>query len=138
MNCLATTSEHLVSGSDDSSVRIWDLQSLQLLRVIAAKGPITSALVQDRPQHMSASRGAESGEEHHDILKLHSVQQMPNCLFLVAGREGPKRLQPLSPFAKHSEMSAAWEGPMMILDGTQPYRSNPLLTCCMVHAMQSA
>ena len=138
VNCLAATSEHLLSGSDDSSVRIWDLQSLQVLRVIAAKGPITSILVQDRPLHMLASRGAEPGEEHYNVLKLLFCPADADLPVLVAGREGPKRLQPLSPLAKHSELSAAWEGPMMILDGTQPYRSFPVLACCALHAVHPA
>ena len=89
VNCLATTSEHLVSGSDDGSVRIWDLQSLQVLRVIAAKGPITSILVQDRPPHMLASRGAEPGENHYNVLKQVSVQQMLTCLFWLQGGRAP-------------------------------------------------
>lgn len=92
---------HLVSGSEDGSVRVWDLRSRQPVRVLQApaKGPVTSLLVLDRPPFMHAGGGG-GGQ---------------------GGRKGPKRAQALAPFQKYAGAEGAaraWEGGLVLLDGS--------------------
>jgi pre-rRNA-processing protein IPI3 len=103
VNCLSGTTNgyHLVSGSEDSTLRVWDLESRQTLRVIQAKGPVTAMLVLQKPRHMMAARGSDS-----------------------SGRKGPQIPQPLSVFSKQVDpgTSSPWAAPEVIIDGSQPYR----------------
>ncbi|WIA20965.1 hypothetical protein OEZ85_005302 [Tetradesmus obliquus] len=81
--------EQLVSGSEDGTARIWDLRSRQCLRSIASpnKAPVTAALLMAWPGHLGPAGSA--------------------------GRQGPKRLQPLAALAKFAGAagtSKPWEG----------------------------
>ena len=55
------------TGSEDGSVRVWELRSGQAVHVMAspAKGPVTGLLVLDRPPFLAAfgtrGGGGESG-----------------------------------------------------------------------------
>ncbi|KAK9826171.1 hypothetical protein WJX81_003129 [Elliptochloris bilobata] len=109
---LACTNDggYLLSGSEDGSVRVWELRSRQAVHVMAnpAKGPVTGLLVLDRPPFLAVVGSRGSGGESGG-----------------AARKGPKRTQPLAPLCKFPGMAgavAAWEGPPVILDGTAGYR----------------
>ncbi|WIA41254.1 hypothetical protein OEZ86_004862 [Tetradesmus obliquus] len=89
--------EQLVSGSEDGTARIWDLRSRQCLRSIASpnKAPVTAALLMAWPGHLGPAGSA--------------------------GRQGPKRLQPLAALAKFAGAagtSKPWEGALTVLDGS--------------------
>jgi pre-rRNA-processing protein IPI3 len=104
VNALAVSpdGECLVSGSDDGSVRVWDLRSRQQLRSLPSPGkaPVTAALVLPWPEHLSGvGQGATAGE-----------------------RRGPKRPAPLAPLAKYAAAGAPGlkpgEGAPVVLDGS--------------------
>jgi len=52
-------------GSEDGSVRVWELRSGQAVHVMAgpAKGPVTALLVLDRPPLLAAHGGRGSSGE---------------------------------------------------------------------------
>ena len=60
---LTPDAAHLVSGSADGSVRVWELRSRQQVRVLpnAAKGPVSALLVMTQPPHMQARAAAWGG-----------------------------------------------------------------------------
>jgi pre-rRNA-processing protein IPI3 len=105
--------DSLVSGSEDGSVRVWDLRSRQCVRVIAspARAPVTAALVVEWPDYLAGvGQGTAGG----------------------GGRHGPKRPAPLAPLAKFRSGAGggggsggaagaqAWEGSPVVLDGSCP------------------
>jgi pre-rRNA-processing protein IPI3 len=51
------------SGSEDGTVRVWELRSRQPLRVIAVadRAPVTGLLVLDRPPLLAAGQGRRQG-----------------------------------------------------------------------------
>jgi WD40 repeat protein len=59
VSCLALTPDaaYLLSGSEDQSVRVWDLRSRQAVRVLQspARGPVTALLALTQPPFMQAS-----------------------------------------------------------------------------------
>lgn len=99
VTCLAVSSDagHLVSGSEDTSVIVWDLRSRQPVRTLAgaSKGPVSSVLLLQRPEFMPAGAGS--------------------------GRKGPQRLQPLAQLSKYPGQTGGlkpWEGGLVLLDGS--------------------
>lgn len=95
---LTSDAMHLVSGSEDGSVRVWDLQSMQTVRVFnePVKGPVSAVVVMEKPAYMAVG-GKSSG-----------------------GKKGPGRMQPLAQFSKYAGGTGsikAWEGPLVLLDG---------------------
>ncbi|KAL4425368.1 hypothetical protein ABPG75_009384 [Micractinium tetrahymenae] len=105
---LTPDAAYLVSGSEDASVRVWELRSRQQVRLLqnAARGPVSAVLVLPQPPHMlvggshAASAGAGAGG---------------------SGKRGPKRPQPLAPFSKYPNAPGPlqpWEGGLVLLDGT--------------------
>ncbi len=65
------------AGSEDGSVRVWELRSGQAVHVMAcpAKGPVTGLLVLDRPPFLAAfgtrGGGEPGGEPAHMLPKGH-------------------------------------------------------------------
>ncbi|GAB4815509.1 hypothetical protein N2152v2_002555 [Parachlorella kessleri] len=109
VTCLAFSGDaaYLVSGSEDQSVRVWDLQSRQQVRLLQnpAKGPVTGLLVIDRPPFMQV------GGSHAASASSQGT----------SSKKGPKRPQPLAPFAKYANTPGVlkpWEGGLVILDGS--------------------
>ena len=97
IHTLAMTGDgaQLVSGSEDGSVRIWDLRSRQTIKVLDApvKGPVSGIIVIDKPEAMPGLGG---------------VKHIPG------------RLQPLAPLSKYPGTSGSvkpWEGPPVLLHG---------------------
>lgn len=88
----------LVSGGEDSSVRVWDLRSRQIVRTLdnPAKGAVSGLIVCDRPPNMPV--GA------------------------VGGGKGPGRPQALSQLSKYpgtvSGAMKPWDEALVILDST--------------------
>ena len=57
--------ECYTSGSEDGTVRVWDLRSRQPLRVIQSKGPVASLLVLNKPPFLAVGRGSsDSGTDN--------------------------------------------------------------------------
>lgn len=63
---------------------MWDLQSRQVLRAIQARGPVSALLVLKKPLHMTAGRGAESGQH----FACHSVRVTSPNSFATRNDEG--------------------------------------------------
>ena len=101
----------LVSGSEDCSVRVWDLRSRQPIRVLErpVKGPVSSVIVLDRPIYMPVGTGRRGGST--------------DAVSSGKGHKGPARPQPvvqLSKYATHrSQEKAPMENVRMLLDGSQ-------------------
>ncbi len=104
---LSPDAAYLISGSEDASVRVWELRSRQQVRLLqnAARGPVSAVLALPRPPHLlvggshAASSGAGAG----------------------GGKRGPKRPQPLAPFSKYPNAPGPlqpWEGGLVLLDGS--------------------
>jgi pre-rRNA-processing protein IPI3 len=112
---LSLDGDSLVSGSEDGSVRIWDLRSRQCTRSIPSPGraPVTAALVIEWPDYLAGVGAATAGS---------------------SGRAGPKRPAPLAPLAKFEGAGGGagagaadkagaprgWEGAPLVLDGCCP------------------
>lgn len=84
----------LVSGSEDGTVRVWDVSSRQPVRTLdnAAKGPVSAVIVIDKPPFMGVG----------------------------GGKKGPKRMQPLAVLSKYPPVAGSvkpWDGAFVILDG---------------------
>lgn len=103
---LTPDAAYLVSGSEDASVRVWELRSRQQVRLLqnAARGPVSATLVLPQPPHMlvggghAASGGGGGG-----------------------GKRGPKRPQPLAPLSKYPNAPGPlkpWEDGLVLLDGS--------------------
>mmetsp|Transcript_39563 Transcript_39563/g.112198 ORF Transcript_39563/g.112198 Transcript_39563/m.112198 type:complete len:476 (+) Transcript_39563:131-1558(+) len=94
---------YLVSGSDDGTCCVFELQSRQVIRSIstASKAPIASAVVLERGPFMP------SGVRNVDSSKGIS-------------RKCPDRLQPLSLLVKYytGGKDSRWQGPTVILEGS--------------------
>lgn len=93
-----------VTGSDDGTVRVWDLRSRQATRVLSAPGkaPVSAALVVQWPAYLQGMGQAAAGS---------------------AGRAGPARAQPLAPLSKFPNTPGIlkpWEGAPVVLDGGCP------------------
>jgi len=63
-------------GSEDGSVRVWELRSGQAVHVMAgpAKGPVTALLVLDRPPLLAAHGGRGSSGEAGALPSLFCAQ----------------------------------------------------------------
>lgn len=46
----------LLSGSDDCTVRLWDVQSLNCIRVLLHKGPVTNAFIVLAPRDIFTAK----------------------------------------------------------------------------------
>ncbi|BDA48951.1 WD repeat-containing protein 18 [Coccomyxa sp. Obi] len=121
VTCLACTTDggHMLSGSEDGSVRVWELRSRQAVRVINSpeKATISALLVLDRPPTLASGQGRHGAASSSD-----SGYQA----------KGPKRPQPLAPFCKFMGMAGAvqpWEGPPVLIDGNHGYRGDILRVC---------
>ncbi|CAL8463828.1 g3362 [Coccomyxa elongata] len=121
VTCLACTTDgsHMLSGSEDGSVRVWELRSRQAVRVINSpeKAPVSALLVLDRPPTLASGQG-----RHGAASSSGSGYQA----------RGPKRPQPLAPFCKFMGMAGAvqpWEGPSVLIDGSHGYRGEILTVC---------
>ncbi|KAG2491361.1 hypothetical protein HYH03_010360 [Edaphochlamys debaryana] len=120
--------EVLVSGSEDGTVRAWDLASSQPLRIIPSPGKaaVTALLVLPRPPYMAAAGGGRGGET---AGALGAEPAGAGGGGGGSGKGGPKRPQPLAPLAKYLASGAAagaagsgtasWEGPPVVLDGSE-------------------
>lgn len=103
---LSPDAAYLVSGSEDASVRVWELRSRQQVRALqnAARGPVSAVLALAQPPHMLVGGG-------------HAASAGGGG----SGRRGPKRPQPLAPFNKYPNAPGAlqpWEGGLVLLDGS--------------------
>lgn len=106
---LSLDGDSLVSGSEDGSVRVWDLRSRQCMRVTPSPGraPVTAALVIEWPDYLAGIGQATAGS---------------------GGRQGPKRPAPLAPLAKFQGAGGgaggagmrAWEASPLVIDGSCP------------------
>ncbi|KAG1714664.1 Iduronate 2-sulfatase [Nymphon striatum] len=58
VKCLSVSMDgnRLLSGSDDSSVRLWDVKSFNCIKVFPHKGPITNALLTLIPNHILTTK----------------------------------------------------------------------------------
>jgi WD40 repeat protein len=63
-------------GSEDGTVRVWELRSGQAVHVMAgpAKGPVTALLVLDRPPLLAAHGGRGSSGEAGALPSLFCAQ----------------------------------------------------------------
>lgn len=78
----------IVAGSEDGTVRVWELRSRQAVRVIAApdKAPVTGLLVLDRPPTLASGLGrhgaASSSDPGHPSCHLSYINIIsPPALF---------------------------------------------------------
>eukprot|EP00955_Chlamydomonas_euryale_P010135 108613-Chlamydomonas_euryale.AAC.5 len=97
----------MVSGSDDGTAIVWDLRSRQALHAVQAPGkhPVTAVLLMPQPEFMVAGPAGGGGG---------------------GGRQGPRRPQPLAPLVKYIGQAGslqAWEGPAVVLDGSEAAES---------------
>eukprot|EP00899_Mesostigma_viride_P016319 jgi/Mesvir1/24689/Mv21978-RA.1 len=102
VSCLAVSLEgsHLVTGSLDGTLAVWDILSRQMVRrLVHGKGPVTNLLIIPTPPALLPNREGERG-----------------------GARG--QVPPLVPFRKYVGLSserqvAPWEGTPIFLHGTQ-------------------
>ncbi|PNH04325.1 WD repeat domain-containing protein [Tetrabaena socialis] len=104
----------LVSGSEDGTVRVWDLQSRQPIQVLQAsdKTAVTSVCVV-RSSHRGDGAGAPTAKNGASASSS-------------ASSSGPWRLQPLAPLSKYAEMNGAqhsWRDPPIVVDGSVQFSS---------------
>lgn len=113
VTCLAFTAEgsHLVSGSEDGTVRIWDTVTRQPLRVLPspAKGAITAIVVLDRPAALVIGDRTASNGDRSNKGSSRAIG-------------GPSGLMPLSPFERYPTEHPPWEGCPVRIDGSAPFR----------------
>lgn len=99
----------LVSGSEDNSVRIWDLRTRQPIKIFEnpSKGPVSSVLVIDRPTHMPIGTA-----RHRETTSLGTLSDQ---------RKGPTRPQPASQLSKYpipaEQENTSGKSIRMLLDG---------------------
>ncbi len=119
VTCLALTGtgSMLLSGSEDSSVMVWDLRSRQPIRTFSApvKGPVSGVIVLQKPEYMPA--GGTAGGSRRSSGKAGGSGGGGGS----SGRKGPQRLQPLAQLSKYPGQMGTlkpWEGGFVVLDGS--------------------
>ncbi|KAG2429250.1 hypothetical protein HXX76_011019 [Chlamydomonas incerta] len=111
----------LVSGSEDGTVRVWDLRSRQPVQVISAPGKaaVTGVQVVSMARNWlpSSARGGGGGGGGAVVADAKGGAGTGSG----GGRAGPKRPQPLAPLAKHPGVGGSgrrWEGAPVVVDGS--------------------
>lgn len=75
-----------MAGSDDGSVRVWELRSRQAVRVINSpdKAPVIALLVLDRPPMLAPGQGrhgaASSSDSGVDLGTSHRTSKSSNAV----------------------------------------------------------
>jgi len=113
------TASMLLSGSEDSSVMVWDLQSRQPIRNFSSpvKGPVSGVLVLQKPEYMPAGGTVRTGGRNKSTTSTNGSTSGTAS----GGRKGPQRLQPLAQLSKypgHMGTLKPWEGGFVVLDGS--------------------
>lgn len=120
VTCLALTGtgSMLLSGSEDSSVMVWDLRSRQPIRTFSSpvKGPVSGVIVLQKPECMPAGGGG-GGRGKGNNGGASGIASGTGS----TGRKGPQRLQPLAQLSKYPGQMGTlkpWEGGFVVLDGS--------------------
>jgi len=116
------TASMLLSGSEDSSVMVWDLRSRQPIRTFSSpvKGPVSGVIVLQKPEYMPAGGTARAGGRGKGTSNNGGASGGASGTS-SGGRKGPQRLQPLaqlSKYAGHMGTLKPWEGGFVVLDGS--------------------
>jgi pre-rRNA-processing protein IPI3 len=122
VTCLALTGNGsmLLSGSEDSSVMVWDLRSRQPIRTFASpvKGPVSGVIVLQKPEYMPAGGTAGGGRSGKGGVGGNSGTASGGG---GSNRKGPQRMQPLAQLSKYPGQMGLlkpWEGGFVVLDGS--------------------
>ncbi|GFR41561.1 hypothetical protein Agub_g2281 [Astrephomene gubernaculifera] len=121
------TSDVLVSGSQDGSVRVWDLGSRQPIQIISAPGKaaVSSILVVPYPWQT-----LQTGSRSLTGTASEAAAGPSTSSSSGGGKAGPQRLQPLAPLSKFAGTAGSlkrWEGAPVIVTGSETFTG---LTSC--------
>jgi pre-rRNA-processing protein IPI3 len=122
VTCLAVSIDgmHLISGSEDKSVRVWELQSSQCVRIINApcKGPVSGLIACLRPSSLPSTGGGGNSISSSSRIGSGRKGQHGGG----GGPDGGGVAVPLATLNKYpgapSGKLKAWEGPTIVLHGT--------------------
>lgn len=120
VTCLTVSIDgmHLISGSEDKSVRVWELQSSQCVRIINApcKGPVSGVIACLRPPSLPGTGGGGG-----NISSSSSIGSGRKGQHGGGGMHGGGGAVPLATLSKYPGASSgklkAWEGPPIVLHG---------------------
>lgn len=126
VTCLTVSIDgmHLISGSEDKSVRVWELQSSQCVRIISApcKGPVSGVIACLRPPSLPSTGGRGNSIGSSSVAGSGRKGQHGGGGGGGGGTHGGGFAVPLATLNKYpgapSGKLKAWEGPTIVLHGT--------------------